>query len=140
MVQIQIWAQPKTKCKSFQATTKYAKYTWRYQTKYFWSLVKYKRMVLQACLFIFSQSLSDNSAVFSSKAIFNSCWTKTSITLHCHMPKLFVSSNFSTSNFALETIIQTTKGFVKDHLTSFFSIIRSTYQSPKSPKRTNSNA
>ena len=30
------------------------------------------------------------------------------------MPKLFITSNFSTSNLALETIILTAKGFAED--------------------------
>ena len=30
------------------------------------------------------------------------------------MPKLFVPSNFSTSNFALETIVLIAEGFVED--------------------------
>ena len=68
------------------------------------SLAKHKRIVPQACLLIFSQSLSNILSSLSSKVIFNSCWTKTSITSHCHMPKLFIPSNFSTSNLALETV------------------------------------
>ena len=72
------------------------------------------------------------------------------------MPKLFIPSNFSTSNLALETIVLTTKGFAKDFDKGFpeefaedfvkeshdifLLIIRFTNQSPKSPKRTNPNA
>ena len=39
--------------------------------------------------------------------------------VHCHLPKLFVQSNFSTSNLALETIVLTTKGFVEDFAKAF---------------------
>ena len=35
------------------------------------------------------------------------------------MPKLFVPSNFSTSNLALETIVLTTKGFAEDSAKAF---------------------
>ena len=35
------------------------------------------------------------------------------------MPKLFVPSNFSTSNLSLETIVLTTKGFVEDFVKAF---------------------
>ena len=72
------------------------------------------------------------------------------------MLKLFVPSNFSTSNLALETIVLTAKGFAEDsdkafpkesvedfvenHPTSFSLKIKFTNQSPKSPKRTNPNA
>ena len=41
--------------------------------------------------------ISDVSLVLSYKSISNSCWTKKSIILHCHMLKLFVMSYLSLS-------------------------------------------
>ena len=35
------------------------------------------------------------------------------------MPKLFVPSNFSTSNLSLETIVLTTKGFAENYAKAF---------------------
>ena len=90
--------------------------------------------------------ISDVSLVLSYKSISNSCWTKKSIILHCHMLKLFVMSYLSLSlslSFwhQRSCIVLIVKGFVNDSLDIFLlNIIGSTKQLAKSLRRTNSNA
>ena len=72
---------------------------------YFSSLKRQNRIVPHAKLLILVQSFSSTpSGLFSSSATSSSYWKRTSCTSHCHMPKLLVPSNFSTSNLILVTI------------------------------------
>ena len=72
---------------------------------YFISLERHNRIVSHAKRLILVQSFSSTSSgLFSSSAASSSCWKKTSYTSHCHMPKLLLPSNFSTSNLVLVTI------------------------------------
>ena len=72
-------------------------------------------MVLHARRLIFFHSSSFISKGLSSNAISNSCWLRTSLTSHCHILKLLVPSNFSTSNFAFEMVV-----FANDELAIFY--------------------
>ena len=72
---------------------------------YFSSLEIHNRIVPHAKRLILVQSFSSTFYdLLSSSATSNSCWKRTSCTSHCHMPKLLVPSNFSTSNLVLVTI------------------------------------
>ena len=72
---------------------------------HFSSLKRQNRIVPHAKLLILVQSFSSTpSGLFSSSATSSSYWKRTSCTSHCHMPKLLVPSNFSTSNLILVTI------------------------------------
>ena len=72
---------------------------------YFSSLERHNRIVPYAKRLILVQSFSSTSSdLFSSSATSRSYWKRTSCTSHCHMPKLLVPSNFSTSNLVLVTI------------------------------------
>ena len=72
---------------------------------YFSSLNRHNRIVPHAKRLILIQSFSSTSSgLFSSSATSSSCWKRTSYISHCHMPKLLVPSNFSTSNLVLVTI------------------------------------
>ena len=72
---------------------------------YFSSLERHNRIVPHAKRLILVQSFSSTSSdLLSSSATLSSCWKRTSCTSHCYMPKLFVPSNFSTSNLVLVTI------------------------------------
>ena len=71
----------------------------------FSSLERHNRIVPHAKRLILVQSFSSTpSDLFSSSAASSSYWKRTSCTTHCHMPKLSVPSNFSTSNLVLVTI------------------------------------
>ena len=73
--------------------------------RYFSSLERHNRIVPHAKRLILVQSFSStSSSLFSSSATSSSCWKRISCTLHYHMPKLLVPSNFSTSNLVLVTI------------------------------------
>ena len=72
---------------------------------YFSSLERHNRIVPHAKRLILAQSFSSTSSgLLSSSATSSSYWKRTSCTSHCHMPKLLVPSNFSTSNLVLVTI------------------------------------
>ena len=72
---------------------------------YFSSFERHDRIVPHAKRLILVQSFSSTSSgLFSSSATSSSCWKRISCSSHCYMPKLLVSSNFSTSNFVLVTI------------------------------------
>ena len=72
---------------------------------YFNSFERHNRIVPHAKRLILVQSFSSTSSgLFSSSATSSFCWKRISYTSHCHMPKLLVPSNFSTSNLVLVTI------------------------------------
>ena len=72
---------------------------------YFSSLERHNRIVPHAKRLILVQSFSSTSyGLFSSSATPSFYWKRISCTSHYHMPKLLVSSNFSTSNLVLVTI------------------------------------
>ena len=72
---------------------------------YFRSLERHNRIVPHAKRLILVQYFSATpSGLFSSSVASSSYWKRTSCTSHCHMPKLLVPSNFSTSNLVLVTI------------------------------------
>ena len=72
---------------------------------YFSSLERHNRTVPHAKRLILVQSFSSTSSgLLPSSATSSSYWKRTSCTSHCHMPKLLVPSNFSTSNLVLVTI------------------------------------
>ena len=72
---------------------------------YFSSLERHDLIVPHAKRLVIVQSFSSKSSGFlSSSATSSSYWKRTSCTSHCHMPKLLVPSNFSTSNLVLVTI------------------------------------
>ena len=72
---------------------------------YFSSLERHNRIVPHVKRLILVQSFSSTSSgMFSSSATSSSCWKRISYTSHCHMPKLLVPSNFSTSTLVLVTI------------------------------------
>ena len=72
---------------------------------YFSSLERHNRIVPHAKRLILVQSFSSTSSgLLSSSATSSSYWKRTSRTSHCHMPKLLVPSNFSTSNLVLVII------------------------------------
>ena len=73
--------------------------------EYFSSLERHNRIIPHAKRLILVQSFSSTSSgLFSSSATSSSYWKRISYTSHCHMPKLLVPSNFSTSNLLLVTI------------------------------------
>ena len=72
---------------------------------YFSSLERHNRIVPHAKRLILVQSFSSTSSgLLSSSATSSSYWKRISCTSHCHMPKLLVPSNFSTSNLVLVNI------------------------------------
>ena len=71
---------------------------------YFSSLERHNRIVPHDKRLILAQSFSTSSGLLSSSATSSSYWKRISCTSHCHMPKLLVPSNFSTSNLVLVTI------------------------------------
>ena len=72
---------------------------------YFSSLERHNRIVPHVKRLILAQSFSSTSyGLLSSSATSSSCYKRISCTSHCHMPKLLVPSNFSTSNLVLVTI------------------------------------
>ena len=72
---------------------------------YFSSLERHNRIVPHAKRLILAQSFSSTSSgLLSSSATSSSYWKRTSCTSHCHMPKLLVPSNFSTSNLVIVTV------------------------------------
>ena len=72
---------------------------------YFSSFERHNRIVPYTKRLILVQSFSSTSSgMFYSSATSSSRWKRISCTSHCHMPKLLVPSNFSTSNLVLVTI------------------------------------
>lgn len=90
-------------------------------TKYFLSCGRQSVIISQAKWFIFYHS---TSVIFSNLSflctVYKCCWNKTSMTSHCHMPKLLVLWNFSTSNI---TFINADLEAVEDFATPLVLVV-----------------